>query len=325
MLIANDFIKLQYTHDLTQSGIAYATRSLQQLHNHSGNSIFAQLRRSVASVAVDLAFRRYLSEQSISFEIQNSPSFKESDKYHLILGGHRCDVISYLINKRTQIATIQKDINILLSAPALVASEAFASEAHHEQDVYLFAFLLGATALAREDTLNAIAAQQPMYLIHALPREWTHPHSWHTLGELVFKSECSYPIDVEIIGLDTDRNSVTTSLKLQPLTRTVIPNNYFSITYIYAHNLPDARIALHSPTRKETYIINANDWGNIWVYGTDIYLTGIITHEEYRRRASYIQPGARVFQFDETRVKNLALPIEQLYPIGKFLDKLKSS
>ena len=61
------------------------------------------------------------------------------------------------------------------------------------------------------------------------------------------------------------------------------------------------RIGIHSPALQETYIIGEMDWGNIWVYGTNILLAGWLTREEFNRGARAILPGARVFQYDRTR------------------------
>jgi hypothetical protein len=87
--------------------------------------------------------------------------------------------------------------------------------------------------------------------------------------------------------------------------------------------MPKTRIGIHSPVRKETYIIGGSDWGNIWVYGIDILLTGYLKREEFNRRASFLREGARVFQYDRTRAKNLAVDICNLKPVLELLEHAK--
>ena len=70
MVSSSDFIHLPYTRDLTEGGIAYAFRSLPYTYNRMGGSPYNGLRRIVAGVAVELAFRRYLSEQNIPFDVK---------------------------------------------------------------------------------------------------------------------------------------------------------------------------------------------------------------------------------------------------------------
>ena len=65
-------------------------------------------------------------------------------------------------------------------------------------------------------------------------------------------------------------------------------------------------------------------WSNIWVYGMDIYLTGWISREEFRRRANLIHEGSRVFQYNQTRTKNLAVPVSDLKPMGELFKRVQS-
>ena len=130
MIRAADLIHLSYTRDLNEGGIAYAIRSLPYTYNRMGGSPYDRLRRIVSGVAVELAFRRYLSEQDIPFDVQGATPFTDPDHYDVALGGRRCDIKSFLISYREQILEIKRRPQILLSAPALVASDQNAAEEH---------------------------------------------------------------------------------------------------------------------------------------------------------------------------------------------------
>ena len=70
MITAKDFIHLHFTPDLTEGGIAYACRSLNHTYNRMGGSPYARLRRIVGGVAVELAFRHYLTSQDVPFDVK---------------------------------------------------------------------------------------------------------------------------------------------------------------------------------------------------------------------------------------------------------------
>jgi hypothetical protein len=70
-------------------------------------------------------------------------------------------------------------------------------------------------------------------------------------------------------------------------------------------------------------VVEALDWGNIWVYGMEILLTGYLTREEFNRRASFVQAGTRVFQYDRTRTKNLAVPVSELKPLPELFGRVR--
>lgn len=324
MLNSTDILRLPFTPDLTEGGIAYAIRSLPYTYDRMGGSPYDRLRRIVAGVAVELAFRRYLSERNIPFDVKGATPFTDPDRYDVSLGGHRCDIKSFLITYRDQIADMRRNPQIILSAPALVPADQHAADGHADNDLYLFAFLSGLLAASRADLKKVIAAGQPYYLVHALPREWCKPYTWSPLGPLVLKSEADAAMTVEIGGQDEDREFMLREVELPPRTRVEAAHPFFSVASIHIKKLPEARIGIRSPVQAETCVIGPMDWGNIWVYGMDIFLAGYISRQEFRRRATSIQPGSRVFQYTQTRTKNLAVSVSDLHPISGLLEKVRA-
>lgn len=323
MLTPADLLRLPYTPDLTEGGIAYACRTLAAASNRVGDSPFDHLRSIVAGVAVELAFRRYLTEQKVPFAVLGAEPFTHPDQYDVSLGGHRCQVMNYLISRRQQIAHLRQDPGFALRAPALIPLDQFATEGHKPDDLYLFAFLLGLTAAAQGEMERALAAGQPAYLIHPLPDEWARPVNWLPFEKLIMKSECDIPIRVEIGGMDAERNFASTVLELPPHTRLPVEQAFYNLAYVHAGQKPTARIGLHSPRCAATYVIQPFNWGNLWVYGMDILLAGWLTHEEYRRKASVLNVGMRTFQYDITRLKNLQVPMAELNPLGSLFEQVR--
>ena len=201
-------------------------------------------------------------------------------------------------------------------------SDQHAGDGHSLDDLYLFAFLSGLIAASQEDVKKVIEAGQPHYLMHAMPENWTRPAQWNPLGKLAVKSESEQTQVIEIGGQDEGRDAFSASGS----STTYTPRNsrrILSLSYLHSQSLPEARLGIHSPTRKETYIIGGLDWGNIWVYGMDVLLAGYLTREEFSRRASFIQAGARVFQYDRTRTKNLAVSVSDLKPLSDLMAHVK--
>ena len=128
---------------------------------------------------------------------------------------------------------------------------------------------------------------------------------------------------MEIGGQNAEREFITATLELPPKKRMLVEGDFYSLAYVHAVRRPEARIGLHSPARGDAYLIHAHEWGNIWVYGMDIFLTGWLSHEEYRRKAKVLQAGMRTMQFDRTRVKNLLVPMAELNPFRPLLAHVK--
>ncbi|MBV6396630.1 MAG: hypothetical protein HFACDABA_02230 [Anaerolineales bacterium] len=323
MLLPSSLLRLPIPRDLIEGGIAYAVRSLPHTFDRKDGSPYDRLRRIVAGVAVELAFRRHLTQMEIPFEVKGATPFSDPDRYDVTLGGHRCDVKSFLISHREQIQALHSTPHLLLDAPALVPLDQHAAEGQRDDDLYLFAFVTSLLAIAQRDLQKALAAGQPIHLTNVLPKNWRAPHNWTPLGALALKSDCDAPITVELHGQTEEREFVSETLLLPPRTRVEANTKFFALAALHAQTPPDGRIAVHSPARRDTCVIHPLEWGNLWVYGMDIYFTGWIPRDEFRRRAELIREGARVFQFEQTRVKNLAVPIRELHPLDELFEKVK--
>jgi hypothetical protein len=323
MISASDFIRLPYTPDLTEAGIAYACRSLLNTYNRMGGSSFERLRRIVGGVAVELAFRRYLSEACVPFDVKGATPFTDPDRYDVLLGGHRCDLKSFLLTRRGQIRGVLRDLKPLLEAPALVPSDQFAAQGHSDQDLYLFSFLCGLVTPSRVDLQKALQARQPSYLIYPLPREWVRPRLWQGLAPIALKSDCERALTVELGGQNPEREFISQTVELPPRRRLEVHADFHALAYLHVVEQPDGRLGLFSPLHNETHLISPHQWGNIWVYGMQIVLTGYLSRQEFRRRAHQVPPGSRVFQYTRTRTKNLSVPVGELKPLADLFERVR--
>ncbi len=317
MLSPTDLLRLPYTADLTEGGIEYALRSLAYSFDRAGTSPYDRLRRTVANVAVEIAFRRYLSKQNIPFEVKAAAPFTDRERYDVLLGGQRCDLKSYLISHRGQIAEMRHDPSVLLNAPALVPSDQHSGDGHLRNDIYIFGFLAGLIAASQADLKKAIETKQPHYLVHVMPEAWRKPTSWNPLGALILKSDSAEELLVEINGQDGAREMKRRVISLPPKTKINLDESFYSISSIHIRRVADARVGIKCESIKEAYVIQPAEWGNIWVYGLEIFLAGYLSYEEFGQRAVALAPNSKVFQYEHTRVKNLSLPVSSLKPMQK--------
>lgn len=324
MISTSDFIKLPFTADLTEGGIAYAKRTLAHDYDRLGESLYSRLRQVVASAAVELAFRRFLTAEAVPFDVKSALPFSDPDRYDVTLGGRRCNLNTFVTSRRSQITGMRRDPGLMLQAPALIPEDRLSPAGLREKDLYLFAFLLGLTASTPQDIRKAASAGQPLCLLHAMQAGWSHPAAWAPLGRLALKSENPTPLSVEIGGQDADRNFVFEKLTLDPLTRVFAHNKYNSLAYLHVDTIHTGRLGLQSPVRSDVYLIHPHEWGNIWVYGLEIWLAGYMPEDEFRRKASTSFTGSRVFQYSHTQTKNLSVPVTDLRPLKDLFEQVKN-
>lgn len=318
MLSPSDFLHLPYTPDLTEGGIAYALRSLSY-----ENTLYNRMRRMVTGFAVELAFRRHLSHNNIPYEIASSLPLAEHDRHDVLLDDQRCDIKSFFISYPGQISKMRREPEMLLHVPALVPSDIDAGEGHSDKDLYIFAFVTGLKATTQRDIEKVVETNQPHYFVHVMPESWRNPAHWNPLGDLVLKSEANTNVQVEISGQDPARGFISRVVNLVPKKRIILKEDFHSISAIHLRGIPAARIGILAGTHRSPHIIAPEKWENIWVYGMDIIFAGYITRGEFRQRAKHIPPKTRVFQYNWTRVKNLAVPISSLKPLQSLFDRVR--
>lgn len=316
MIKMPDLVRLPYTPDLTQAGIDYAIRSLAFTYDRMGGSAFTRLRRIVAGKAVELAFRRCLDDQGISYDNLGVTPFTDPDRYDVSIGGRRCDLKSFQIFQRQTIEGLRHNPAELLRASALVPVDQLGGSQLNDDDLYIFAFCTALVTAHRAELALALQAGQPIYLIHALPGHWSRPKEWASLGQLALKLEADPALGVEIGGQDVRREFQIETAELTPGQRCVLQQDFYSLAYLRASAVPAERLGIHSPALGETYVAAAHEWGNIWVYGMRIFLVGYMTRGEFHRRAERLPANSRVWQYAHTRTDNYCLPVSELHPLA---------
>ncbi len=316
MITAEDFVTLEYTRDLTQAGVAYAVRSLPYTHDRMGGTAFERLRRIVAGIAVELAFRRYLAGAGVPFDVLGATPFSAPDRYDLALGGRRCDVKSYLVFKKNRIQQLRRYPDRLLDAPALVPADQITESQLGYEDLYIFAFVYALVTSTRRDLVRAMDAGQPHFIVSPLPEAWSRPVQWSSLGTLVLKCGTSQPLELTLGGQTSRREFRTEAVSLEPRRRQRLGGDYYSLAFLNSASLPDGPVGVHSPRLNKTHVVAPGEWGNIWVYGLEIVIAGYLTWGEFRRRARRVPPGSAVLQYVRTRTENMAVPLPDLRPIA---------
>ena len=326
MLSPAQVLRLPYDHSLTRAGIEYAKKSLHYTFNRMGLNPAARLRKIVAGVAVELAFRRWLEAQRLPYDLLGATAFTEKDRYDLCLGGRRCDMKSFLVSDKARISALRRDPAWLLEAMALVPEDQFNSSSLDENDLYLFGFLAGLETRVRSDLDKAVAAGQPIYLLHALAeRAWLGRQPWQSLGRLTFTYSGAAPLEVEAGGQDAARAAIVERLMAPPGSPVQTAQEFYSLLYLNVPQLPDGAMDVRSPLITRPGRISPPDWSNIWVYGMEVFIAGWLPKAEFRALSHVLPAGAAVKQYSRTQVNNRAVPVSALRPVAELAQLIRNS
>ncbi len=318
-----DLITLPYTSDLNLAGLAYACRSLPYTYDRMGGTPDDHLRNIIGEKSAELAFRRHLIEQRIPYDNLGNTPFTDRDHYDIAMGGRRCDLNSYLVLNKERIQQLRHRPDLWMQAMALVPEDHAASTNLTDNDLFIFAIILGLTATNPKNTQRALESGQPIYLISVLPVEWVRPLIWGSLGSLVLKSEAAPPLTIEVGGQGQDHRFLSEQVLLHPLQRILTRYDYHSLIYLHSDQIPQGRIGISSSRLGKTILIEPKDWKNIWVYGIQIVFTGYCTWREFHQHARRLPAGSQVIPYIRMRVPTLVLPVAELHPLSELYQNVK--
>ncbi len=322
MLEPNDLITLPYTPDLTQAGIAYTCHSLPDYYVRTKPG-FNQLRQIVSEVAVELAFRRYLTAEDIPHGILEATPFTDPNRTDITMGGRRCNLQSYTLTKKNTIRQLRHHPEQLLQALAPIPVENIDSDHIRNEDIYVFALLTALVTTNQAELNRALAAGQQIYLINLLPKIWSNPDRLRSINKLTLKCDTSYEVTLDLGGLGPRQKYQKEQARLTPHQRVQVEQDFYTLTYLHIAPLPDGRIGIHSSKLKSTHIITPHEWGNIWVYGMEVVLLGYMKCGEFHRRATYQSFERRNLLLTCTNKKTLTVPVVELTPVPDLFRRVR--
>jgi hypothetical protein len=318
MITSADLIHLDYPPDLTEAGIRHTCCWLAESAPHPGNLPVSSLHRKIAQVAAELAFRRLLHTRQVAFKSMGLEPFTHLRQFDLSVGGHRLHLDTTLLSRQDQISSLGKNPGELLQACALIPADALFQAGQSSQDIFVFAFLLAQKSTNLDARDKTEMEGRSHYYLAILPECWSRPDTWIPLEPLILKSEAAYEASIELGGQNAERLFINESIQLQPQLGTRVSRDFFSLSTIHLQDVPDSCIGIHSPRHKRsqrTHTIQSNEWGDLWVHGTDIWMTGWLTLGEFRQRSFILPAGQPTYQYARTHVKNLCVPMNELHPL----------
>jgi hypothetical protein len=316
MITAADFVQLPFPRDLTEAGLVYARRVLLNRQGPASASLYGAVRRTVASAALNLAFRRYLSDKGIPTGAHRTQPFSDPDRYDLELGGRSCELKAFLISRAPQWRSLVAEPQLALDAPALVPLDRHVSETLRAGDAYGFAFV-GAGVAARAEASRSGGAAEGEFWMHVMPPSWRGTGTQAPLGPLNFEIGKTDGPDLELGGRDLSGAPVECNVRLMGVRSVDSTGSLLALNHLCAARRPAGGVRVHARARRLAHVVEPADWHNVWLDGWGILILGWITREEFGSRASLIPQGRRVYQFDRTKTRNMAVAVSELKPFAR--------
>lgn len=315
MLNTADLLRLEYSPDLTEAGIAYACQHLGRISNRDISLQYADWRQSVIDKAVELALRRYLSQKDIVFTTIATTGAGRLDPYHLTVGGWHCFLQAFWIDSPQVAQSVLVQPECLLQAGAVLPADRIIAWVPGEKDAYIFAYVARAVADAAPDR-HAAASHWGLLL----PSDWSNPHPWATLGRLELMYRGHEDLLITMGGEGDTLAPVSEQVLLMPGQRVMSQSAYASLGTLHTSQLPTGTLDIHRSFQPGSYQVLPSTWKSLAYPGQTIFLGGFISHADFARRSRRMEAGCQVFPGIQARGKARLLWVRELRPLRELFE-----
>ncbi len=356
MIESNDIIHVKNENSWVNNGIKYAEKSLNSTFNRMASpNPYKRMRRIIKGILSELAFENILSSKKIAFDTKGRTRWYEIDRYDIALKSRKCDLKSFFLDLDLDYLKNKKILDLkpsssewLLDCSALVPSDQLYQRKFQEKDLYLFAFISGRIRPSLTDRM--MRDNLDKYIIHSFwdyswikPQKWIKKHGKSKLGIIKISSNNSQDQGKKItIGGTIDHRKFMfeeVELVNNP-PRAITKNNFFQLYYL---QLPDGiipkgtlTITASSNNTKEIvypdfgfraiklatreYVIDFNNWNNIWIYDSESYFVGYMEKGEFKKKSTEIKRFYKdCKQYRDTLTDNNMIIVQDLHPLSNII------
>ena len=118
-----------------------------------------------------------------------------------------------------------------------------------------------------------------------MPEEWSLNPRWENLDPLVLKTDLTEPLSLDLHGQDRQRGYLKKSIHLPGRQRVELTPGFYWLGVLQSETLPSGPVGLFSQAVGDALLVAPFQWGNIWIYGMRLFITGYITQADFYKHA----------------------------------------
>jgi|YelNatPaOPRAMG01_1025707.scaffolds.fasta_scaffold21271_3 hypothetical protein len=349
MVVEDDIITLKTKDKWIVPAVKYAEKSWPCTFNRMGKAnIYERMRNIVKGIIVQQAFEDKLKECKIKYETKDRRKWYEIDRYDIYINGKKYDIktnwIDSIPNKKW-----------LLDCSALVPTDQVYSRTLSDDDIYIFCFITGKIHNLNGYNPKEVLAKpcfdkDGMWILHGFwdyeflkPPKWIKAQGCKDLGHVLLKSTSRSDVGKSFIlgGTRVQKEFQFEEITLDNKREAVTTREFFQLFFIRPldNNIPEGKIIIQTERGKVKEVINPrggfmterrekqlqllqNDWDDIWIYNSVIYMVGYMTKGEFKEKSEEIKRFDKTVKQFEIKTDNNRLFVSQLHPISDLFPEL---
>lgn len=289
---AAEIQQLAFPEDLGLAGVEYAKRNQLPIRERFGALTLDILRAQAAEAAVELAFRRWLDRSGASYRVSVEVLPIESGWGTVIFGGRRCELEASVVETHNESARMLQSLDPLLNVQVSARRHTSMNAGQDGADLLVFGLVHVEVIRSREESVKMEMAGKPIQMAALLPDECLQPRGWASMGQIEIANRSDEDLILEAVGYDGSRQAMVEEIRVKGHGSVVLDGDFFTLGSLYRRTGPIEKINIEIERYGKCFPIGRHQWGNVWIYGREVFLLGYMARREYDRAAK-VRPGVR--------------------------------
>jgi hypothetical protein len=318
----DQLLHLPFERDLSFAGLTYLC---QELHRFPQINKAKTLKALGGTIASELALRRWLEAQQVTYYLVNTTPFTEPNRTQIILGGRRVLVSTKLLHGSSSRHRYPGDnllkrrrwVHVPLTTQRIRRLE--------EGDLCVFSTIHERTSGAIAQKVYYDGLFQPKAYLAIAPGFLRSPKPpWKPIRAIRLTLKSSQPLCLDLAAVGREHGLEFYILRLSPSATARLREATYSIQYLRSKTRPSGEISLQFHRARPNWNISPDSWLNLWLDAEEIVFLGWITLGDLRARAARTRaPDEQGQRRISTTV--LSLPTHDLKPMKSLINYLQEN
>ncbi len=313
-------VRLPYQGEWTAAAVAAVLEALPWLAERRTAVTVPRLRQLVKDQAALLALMHWLAQGAVPYTVETFPGTLPG-RAPLWVAGRRLFPQAVLLSHRAGIQALrQHPEQAQQRAWATVPEPRLRALGGAPEDLFVFGLVLGLVAQHPQHTPRLLAKALPLRLIFPLPlarRRWPG-EAWLSL-----KYEGPGTLSLVLYGRRAGK-AVRYPVDLRAGERQRLEQPWGALYALVTEQVPAGRVGVGSTLWAQPLVVPAQAWGNLWLYGMEVWWLGYLSRRAFLQQARLLPPGASRGWGLRLPQRAYAVPVESLRPMADLSARLKT-
>ncbi len=281
-------VRLSYRSEWTAAAVEAVLEALPWVADQRTTLTTPRLRQLVKDQVGLLALMHWLAEAGLPYRLGASP-LARIGREPVWVGGRRLFFFSTLIARREVLRPLRRQPGPLLAQAgwATIPAERLRAPGDQPEDALVFGYVLALVTDTLAEARRAHARGHPVRLVFPWKAEkgrWAAPQA------LALKYEGPGALRLTLHG-HTETAYAAASFDLPEGERRITPQRWRTVYALSIEQIPTGRVGIAPPGGRPV-VVTPSQWGNLWLYGLEVWLLGYLSRRTFMQQARYLPAGA---------------------------------